>query len=429
MTDGFVARGDLRTYFAELNRRLRTDPFVSDGEPRRAKRTVGLKQSFWGRLGSLSNSFRQLTATRRRVDDLEAELSDLRSHIAAFKDYEVRSFEAVVTSVTTALDQHATSVGTALDQFGSRSDRAVERLGATVEQHELKSDKHRADLAAKLLTLQNAVRNERDIRQQALGRLERGLETMRHLGPALHGAALGAERSDVSLGSPVSTEALLKSFYFTLEERYRGSREEIKGRLSVYARDLQAAHARIRQPGMILDLGCGRGELLELARELGLEALGVDSNPIQLEAARRESLNVVEADALSFLQTLKDKSVAAVVAIHVIEHLPFAILLRFVQEISRVVQNGGLVIFETPNPRNLIVGAHTFNLDPTHVRPIPSEVAEILLDVNGFADVTVRPLHPSGTREYMVQVENVNPHIADLLFGPQDYAILASRPL
>ena len=85
------------------------------------------------------------------------------------------------------------------------------------------------------------------------------------------------------------------------------------------------------------------------------------------------------------------------------------------------------MIFETPNPRNLIVGAHTFNFDPTHIRPLPPEVLEILLETVGLSDIEIRPLHPSDTLDSMVNARRLDPHIATLLFGPQDYAILGVR--
>jgi len=94
------------------------------------------------------------------------------------------------------------------------------------------------------------------------------------------------------------------------------------------------------------------------------------------------------------------------------------------QEVARVLMKGGVAVFETPNPRNLIVGATTFHLDPTHVRPLPPEVLQILLETVGFGEVEQRPLHPSETLDYMVKHHNLDLHIATLLFGPQDYAAI-----
>ncbi len=107
------------------------------------------------------------------------------------------------------------------------------------------------------------------------------------------------------------------------------------------------------------------------------------------------------------------------------EHLPFGELARLVGEIVRVLRKGGVVILETPNPRNLIVGATTFHLDPTHVRPLPPEVLEVLLDTAGLSRIEVRPLHASDTLAYMVEHEGFDRNVANLLYGPQDYAVIA----
>jgi hypothetical protein len=130
------------------------------------------------------------------------------------------------------------------------------------------------------------------------------------------------------------------------------------------------------------------------------------------------------ANALDHLRTLGNDSVLAVTGIHIVEHIPFPDLIQLMLEVARVIMKGGVAIFETPNPRNIIVGATTFHLDPTHVRPLPPEVLQVLLETVGFSEVEQRPLHPSDTLDYMVKHHGLDRHVATLLFGPQDYAAL-----
>ena len=110
-------------------------------------------------------------------------------------------------------------------------------------------------------------------------------------------------------------------------------------------------------------------ELVELAAEDGFRIVGVDTNDLQLEEARRHGCAVIHGEALGHLRSLETQSVLAVTGIHIVEHIPFPDLAVLTREVARVVMKGGVVIFETPNPRNLIVGATTFHFDPTHIRP------------------------------------------------------------
>jgi len=221
-------------------------------------------------------------------------------------------------------------------------------------------------------------------------------------------------------------DALLDAFYGRLEDRFRGARDEILDRLRVYLPDVrQAVEAT---GGRVLDLGCGRGEWVELLTREGIAAEGVDLNPVQISEALSLGLEVREGDALRTLAEAPDNHYAAVTAHHLVEHLPFDTVTWMTREALRVLAPGGVLIYETPNPRNLIVGATTFNIDPTHRRPLPAEVLTTLLDTCGYHPVEARPLHPSDTLEVFRSANRIDPHVAELLFGPQDLAILGVKP-
>src|SRR5215207_8650560 len=172
-------------------------------------------------------------------------------------------------------------------------------------------------------------------------------------------------------------------FYRAFEDQYRGSRELIKSRLEVYLPFLTAlkdVFGRYKA----LDVGCGRGEWLELLTELGIDAHGIDLDDNMLEACRELGLSVETGEAVSYIKSLPSKSLALVSGFHFAEHIPFTDLQIFVQEALRVLRPAGLLILETPNPENIIVGASDFYLDPTHNHPIPPKLLAFLPEYYGF---------------------------------------------
>jgi SAM-dependent methyltransferase len=175
-----------------------------------------------------------------------------------------------------------------------------------------------------------------------------------------------------------------ENFYKAFEDRYRGSRDTIKQRQSAYLPFLLPL-ARLHAPATALDLGCGRGEWLELANGNGFAARGVDLDDGMLSSCRERGLQVETADAIGTLRALPANSVALVSAFHLIEHIPFEAVHELIREALRVLQPGGLLIMETPNPENLSVGAHTFYRDPSHLRPLPPELMLFAVEFNGFA--------------------------------------------
>jgi SAM-dependent methyltransferase len=219
-------------------------------------------------------------------------------------------------------------------------------------------------------------------------------------------------------------QRLLDAFFATHEERFRGSRAVIKERLSVYLPVLKEAKAG-GKGHPILDLGCGRGEWLELLQEQGLRAQGVDRNPAMVAECRQYALEVIESDLISYLCSLPDSSLSGVTGFHIIEHLPFDVLLRLFDETVRVLQAGGVAIFETPNPQNVLVSTHDFYLDPMHRHPLPSLLMKFIAESRGLGRVKVTPLHPP-PESYRIEEDGlaVAKRFNELFYGPRDYAVI-----
>ena len=218
-------------------------------------------------------------------------------------------------------------------------------------------------------------------------------------------------------------EHLLDALYFSLEDVLRGTPEQIKEEVKVYLPVLNNAGIT----SDILDVGCGRGEWLEVLKQEGLQARGIDQNRIVLQRCRELSLDVVESDALTYLGSLEDGSLNAITAFHFAEHLELKTLVRFFDEAGRTLKPGGLLILETPNPENLVVGSCNFYLDPTHKNPIPIQTMQLLVEARGFRCQEVMKLHPITSTKIEVK-DQLTSHLNHFLYGPMNYAVVARKP-
>jgi O-antigen chain-terminating methyltransferase len=225
-----------------------------------------------------------------------------------------------------------------------------------------------------------------------------------------------------------------ETLYSVFEEVFRGPRSIVRERVRAYLLDIEA----IRTAGPVLDVGCGRGEFLEVLAEADVPAYGVDLNRAMVEQNRVRGLDVRLEDAFTHLRSVEPGSLRAVAAIHVVEHLTTDQLVELLELASGALGPGGQIIIETPNPENLSVAAHSFYLDPTHRRPVPPQLLGFLIGSVGFTDIEVRRLArdelgrgiPSPkpgepwSEDVAILVDVVNQN----LFGPPDYAVLARRP-
>lgn len=214
-----------------------------------------------------------------------------------------------------------------------------------------------------------------------------------------------------------------EAFYAAFEDRFRGSREEILRRQAAHLERLRLQPASLH--GLpVLDLGCGRGEWLELLRAHAIRGLGIDTNRVFLAENAARGLEVIEGDALAHLCACPAGSARAVTGFHIIEHLPLDHVRALLDQTLRVLADDGLALFETPNPENLITAACNFYYDPTHLRPIAPAVAAFLLQAHGFRNVEIVRLHPNDGAACQQVPSKL---LRELLFGPQDYAVIGYR--
>ncbi len=212
--------------------------------------------------------------------------------------------------------------------------------------------------------------------------------------------------------------------YLKFEDAFRGQ-WKVEERVRWYTPHVREVMTSTGTRKPCLDIGCGRGEwMLELKRN-NFTAVGVDLNPAMADAARAKGLEVVLADALTHLNSLAPGSLAVVSAFHLVEHLPFDQTLHLVEAAFRALMPGGLLILETPNPENLVVGACTFWYDPTHIRPLPPAMLRFYVESAGFTPVqTARFFLRTDGPDHATLDEPVTPSVD----GPLDYGLLARKP-
>ena len=208
--------------------------------------------------------------------------------------------------------------------------------------------------------------------------------------------------------------------YFAFESRMRGSVESVRERQRRYVDDFRGA-------APVLDVGCGRGELLMLLREVGIEARGIDADADMVAYARGEGLGVEQADVVEYLAGLDDRSLGGIFMGQVVEHLPAATLARALSLAAAKLRGGGLFVAETINPLSPLALRHYF-ADLTHAQPLVPETLELLARQAGFATTEMRFLNEPADRltepDDPVLAANVR-RLNELLFAPLDYALVA----
>lgn len=214
---------------------------------------------------------------------------------------------------------------------------------------------------------------------------------------------------------------MISNFYKEFEDHFRGSRETIKARLKIYLPLLEPLKTIDSAP-LAIDVGCGRGEWLELLNENGFKTHGIDQDTHMLKSASDSGLSVEQGDAIAYLKTLSEGSVALVTGFHIAEHLHFDDLLQLIHHAHRVLKPGGLLILETPNPENIGVGSNTFYTDPTHNRPLPPALLSFLPSFSGFERTNIFRLNG---KNYDM---NIPISTFDVIAGASpDYAVIAQK--
>ncbi len=216
--------------------------------------------------------------------------------------------------------------------------------------------------------------------------------------------------------------------YFDFENHFRGSREMIKSNQTSYVKYFEGCKH-------VVDIGCGRGEFLELMKENGIGAVGVDTYTEFVEFCKERDLNVVEQDAIEYL--LNCDGTDGIFAGQLVEHLKVEQIIALCRVAYERLEPGKCLIMETPNPMSLAIYTHAFYLDPSHMKPVHPLLLQYIAAKAGFSkvdiiftkesrlDMEIPKLEIEGAD--LVQYNKAMAEVSNLLFGSQDYAIVAYK--
>ncbi len=264
------------------------------------------------------------------------------------------------------------------------------------------------------------------------------MDELRHVRQRIAGQAKldGARASLPSSISPNDKAVFPAGLdYYQLERHFRGTEEEIRNRQSFYL-------PYFRGRKNVLDIACGRGEFLELMRDAGVSASGVDLNGDMVARCLQKSLNVTQADVFSYLQNVADGSLDGIFCSQFIEHLQPEAYIALIVTCSQKLAPGGLLAIETQNPECLAIFSQSFYPDPTHVKPIPPGLLRVLLSEAGFHKITTHFLSPaseafplipplpsnsfdaSAVADWNAALQRFN----ETFWGGMDYCVMGYRP-
>jgi SAM-dependent methyltransferase len=333
--------------------------------------------------------------------------------ITLVKKFFLRLLFHVLDDLARQTDAALGRIEVALAVYAGDLQREAQRLDARLSSEVGAREAVQTDVRS--LAEQLAEIESRFERLQLEPRLSR-LERTRRTGPAPTAAP--------AVGS-TGPEVAVPSFDY---ERFEG-----RFRPEASVRERQQAYVEVlRDAKRVVDLGCGRGELIELLNEAGISAYGVEIDPDFVALLEEKGIEVVAKDALAHLEELEEGSVGGIVGSHLVEHLHAASVARLVNLAADKLPEGGVLILETPNPESLLAGSVNFHRDLTHVRPIHPDTLAFLAESAGFSNVEIRRLSPVPEDERLPEPADgkfnaVVRQLNELLYGYQDYAIVARK--
>jgi SAM-dependent methyltransferase len=401
---------------------------------------------------------RSTAATREAYRAADAIVVALRDHVASLAEFQSRMM-LLLQQVTAYVDTRdresrggALVLNESLSGLAENTAKRLESLAAREQRYDART--------SSLTTAQEELRATVGVLQHGFMTLKRELENRFYevpqgsagvLQPSVPQDSATVPPASVPQGSvpqgstPRGSRAGEQAFRGTLdsykyvgfEDQFRGSRDVIKARLESYLPQFEGTTD-------VLDVGCGRGEFLDLLTARGIRARGIDLNHEMAEGCRARGLDVSEADAVSYLAGVPDGSLGGIFSAQVVEHLQPDYLLQFLELAGHKLRPGGRIVLETLNPACWVAFFESYIRDITHVWPLHPETLKYLVLASGFtrAAIEFRSPVPQQDRLQPVAVpagadvlvndlaEAFNGNVEKLnsrIFTYLDYAVIAER--
>jgi len=364
-----------------------------------------------------------LGGQRQALAAFQSRLMLYLQQITAYVDTKDRDAAGGALVLNAALSGLAEDLAKRWESLNAREHRYESRTSALAAAHE--------DLRAMT-----------GVSQQAILTVKRELQRFSEVPPG----AQGSGGSESSVPRDAFAPALDAYKYVGFEDQFRGSREVIQARLESYVPFFTTdAHGHPRRDGgEVLDVGCGRGEFLDLLKAKGIASRGIDLNHEMAELCRARGLDVTEADAVGYLSSLPDGSLAGIFSAQVVEHLQPGYLLQFLELAYHKLRPGGRVVLETLNPACWVAFFESYIRDITHVWPLHPETLKYLVVASGFTRTTIEfrsPVPPQDRLQAIAAPPGTDAALGDLveafnanveklnsrIFTFLDYAIVAEK--
>ena len=359
------------------------------------------------------------------------------------QEFNAAVVEHINRNIALGLEAHHASANTiewmagTIDGYRDARDEVERHLEA------LLARERRNDTAVRALAAQHEeLRSALSVVQQAAHNLKREIEKVSAVNPKSQTPNPKSQESNPE--SRVPNPGLNSQFddldshkYVGFEDQFRGSPDDIRRRVEDYLPVFENASD-------VLDVGCGRGEFLELLRDRGVRAQGIDINPAMVEVCRGKGLQAETGDALAYLGGLPDGSLGGLFAAQVVEHLEPRYLMRLLDAAFDKLRPGAPIVLETINPACWFAFFESYIRDLTHVRPVHPDTLKYLLVATGFQRVEIRYQAPypeadklqtlahgrgaPTSLDDMIETLNANVEkINRLLFTYLDYAAIGIR--